>query len=221
MSLAGTMRMISLAILVTAVLSAPAAGQQRVRHGRLFPPEDLGLLEGPDRDAWQKPDQIMDVLGIADGAVVADLGAGSGWFTVRLARRVGPNGIVYAEDIQREMIEATERRVDREGLRNVRTILGAPADPKLPEGRVDVVLIVDTYHEMEDPVGLLRNVARALKPQGRVGFVDYRKEEGGPGPSLADRVHPDEIRRDIDAAGLRLIRSETFLPYQYFLIAGK
>lgn len=206
--------------LVTAGL-VPSAAQQRTRHGRLFPPEDLGLLEGPDREAWQKPDQILDALGIADGAVVADLGAGSGWFTVRLARRVGPNGIVYAEDIQREMIEATERRVEREGLRNVQTILGTQNDPRLPEGRLDAVLIVDTYHEMENPVALLRNLARALKPQGRVGLVDYRQEDGGPGPALAERVDPEAIARDVTAAGLRLISRETFLPYQYFLIAGK
>src|SRR5688500_4715073 len=93
---------------------APAAGQ----HGRLFKPKDLGLLEGPDRDAWQRPDQIMDELGIAEGSVVADLGAGGGWFTIRLARRVGPNGVVYAEDIQHEMIEAMKRRVERLGLRD-------------------------------------------------------------------------------------------------------
>ena len=107
------------------------------------------------------------------------------------------------------------------GFGTSRTILGTPTIRSFRTGAVDAVLIVDTYHEMEDPVGLLRNVARALKPQGRVGFVDYRKEEGGPGPSLTERVHSDEIRRDIDAAGLRVIRSETFLPYQYFLIAGK
>ena len=89
--------------------AAVATGEQRRQHGRLFPPEDLGLLEGPDRDAWQRPDQIMDALRIAEGSVVADLGAGGGWFTIRLARRVGPNGMVYAEDIQRQMIEAIER----------------------------------------------------------------------------------------------------------------
>ena len=118
--------------------------------------ENLGLLEAPDRDAWQKPDQIMDALQIADGAVVADLGAGGGWFTIRLARRVGPNGVVYAEDIQRLMIEAIERRVQREGLRNVRTMLGTEDNPKLPAADLDAVLIVEIFHEMDDPVVLLR-----------------------------------------------------------------
>ncbi len=87
---------------------AAVAGQQRQQHGKLFPPEEPGQLEGPDRDVWQRPDQIMDALNIAEGSVVADLGAGSGWFTIRLARRVGPNGRVYAEDIQPQMIEVDQ-----------------------------------------------------------------------------------------------------------------
>src|SRR5687767_3538581 len=116
-------------LLVIALASGTAAQRQ---HGRLFPPQDLGLLEGPDRDAWQRPDEIMDHLRIAEGSVVADLGAGGGWFTVRLARRVGPNGKVYAEDIQPEMIGSIRRRVDREGLKNVEPVLGSPRDPQLP-----------------------------------------------------------------------------------------
>jgi len=192
--------------------------QGGVRHGRLFPPQDLGLLEGPDRDLWQMPGPIMDALGIADGSVVADLGAGGGWFTIRLARRVGPNGKVYAEDIQRLMLEATRRRIAREGLRNVETVLGTESDPKLPAGKIDAVLVVDTYHEINDPVPLLRNLAKSLKPQGRVGVVGFRKDGLGPGPPLEERVDPDLVVRDAEAAGLKLARRETFLPYQFFLI---
>jgi len=204
------------------VLAAAAAlGAAQARHGRLFPPEDLGLLEGPDRDAWQRPDQIMDAIGIADGAKVADLGAGGGWFTIRLARRVGPNGVVYAEDIQPQMIEAITRRVQREGLRNVQTILGAADDPRLPEGRVDAVLIVNVYNEMEDPVALLRNVARALAPKGRLGVIDFTRDGWGPGPPMEERVDPDRIVGDAEQAGLRLVKRETFLRYQYLLIFSR
>jgi ubiquinone/menaquinone biosynthesis C-methylase UbiE len=199
----------------------PFQAQERPSHGRLFPPQDLGMLEGPDRDAWQKPDRIMDALGIADGSVVADLGAGGGWFTIRLARRVGPNGMVYAEDIQRQMIEAIERRVQREGLRNVRTILGTADDPRLPEGRLDAVLIVDAYHEMEARVTILRNIAAALRPKGRLGIVDHRKDGGGPGPPLERRIEPEAVIEDAREAGLRPISHETFLPYQYLLIFGR
>jgi len=200
--------------------SAPAQPQQSP-HGKLFAPVDLGLLEAPDRDAWQKPEQVMMALGIADGSVVGDLGAAGGWFTIRLARFVGPNGLVYAEDVQRQMIEAIDRRVKREGLPNVRTVLGDTKDPHLPANRLDAILIVETYHEMEDPVTLLRNAARALKPQGRIGIIDYKKEGLGPGPSLEDRVDPETIVRDAKAAGLRLIARENFLPFQFFLIFGK
>jgi SAM-dependent methyltransferase len=208
-------------MLAALLLAGAIHAQERRPHERLFPPQDLGVLEGPDRDAWQEPDQIMDALGIADGARVADLGAGGGWFTIRLARRVGPNGIVYAEDIQRQMIEAIERRVQREGLRNVKTILGTPEDPKLPTGQVDAVLIVDAYHEMDDPVALLRNVARALAPRGRIGIVDHTKAGGGPGPPMEQRVDPGRIVADAAAAGLELIRREDFLRYQYLLIFGR
>src|SRR3954464_14007304 len=105
-------RFLAGAFVVLALAAAPLAGQ----HARLFPPENLGMLEGPDRDAYQRPDQIMDALQIGEGSKVADLGAGGGWFTVRLSRRVGPNGRVYAEDIQPQMIEAIKRRTAREGL---------------------------------------------------------------------------------------------------------
>ena len=195
--------------------------QTRPLHGKLFAPVDLGLLEGPDRDLWQLPDEIMDTLGIAEGSVVADIGAGGGWFTIRLARRVGANGIVYAEDIQPQMLEATMRRVAREGLGNVRRVMGTSADPRLPAGAIDAALIVDTYHEFDNPDALLRNIAKSLKPNGRVGVVDFKRDGLGPGPALEDRVDPEQVVRDAEAAGLRLVRRETFLPYQFLLVFSR
>ena len=211
----------SLLALVLLLVAPPASAQSKSAHGKLFPPGDLGLLESPDRDLWQLPGQIMDALGVAEGSVVADIGAGAGWFTIRLARRVGPNGIVYAEDIQPQMLEATGRRVAREGLRNVRTVLGSSEDPRLPAGALDAVLIVDTYHELENPDALLRNIAKSLKPQGRVGVVDYKRDGLGPGPALEDRVDAELIVRDAEGAGLKLLRRETFLPYQFMLVFGR
>src|SRR3954451_9324468 len=201
---------VGLALLVAA--ATPAA-----QHTRLFRPEDLGELEGPDRDQWQSPDKIMDALGVGEGVVVADLGAGSGWFTIRLAGRVGPNGMVYAEDIQRQMIDSITRRVERLGLKNVKTVLGIASDPRLP-APVDAVLIVDSYHEMEQPVALLRNVARSLKPNGRIGIVNFTKDGGGPGPAMEDRVEPDRVIADAKAAGLSLHSPKTTLKYQYLLV---
>jgi ubiquinone/menaquinone biosynthesis C-methylase UbiE len=187
---------------------------------RLFSPQDLQLLEEPDRDQWQRPEQIMDALGIADGSIVADIGAAGGWFTVRLARRVGPNGRVFAEDIQRPMIEAIGRRVQRENLTNVTPVLGTTTDPRLPPG-LDAALIVDTYSEMEDPVALLRNLARSLKPSGRIGIVDFTSGAGGPGPTPEQRIHPDAIIRVARDAGLQLIVSEELPPFQFLLVFGK
>lgn len=213
----------SLLRLVVALLVVGATGlaQQPPSIGRLFPPSDLGLLEAPDRDLWQPPDRIMDAMGIADASVVADIGAGSGWFTIRLARRVGPRGLVYAEDVQSEMFNAISRRVQREGLTNVRPVLGRGSDPRLPAGAIDAVLIVDAYHEVQDGVTMLANLARALKPQGRIGVVDFRLDGTGPGPAPDERVSPDVVVKDAEKAGLRLIRQEAFLQYQYFLILGK
>ena len=204
--------------LMLAGSQAPADAQARQQHTRLFPPENLGLLEPPDRDAWQHPDRIMDELQIAEGSVVADLGAGSGWFTTRLAARVGPNGTVYAEDIQPLMFNAIQLRVQREGLKNVKPVLGTPSDPRLPSAALDAVLIVDTYHEMEDPVVLLRQISGSLKPAGLVGIVNYTKRGFGPGPPMDERVDPEQVIRDAQAAGLKLKSQPEVLPFQYLLI---
>jgi ubiquinone/menaquinone biosynthesis C-methylase UbiE len=204
---------------VLAVAWSGGAAQERPR--RLFPPEELGVLEGPDRDAWQKPDLVMDTLGIGERSVVADVGAGGGWFTVRLARRVGPNGVVYAQDVQAPMLDSIRRRIDREGFQNVRYIRGDRLDPKLPAGALDAVLMVDTYHEFENPVALLRGVGLAIKPAGRVGIVNFRSDGGGPGPPFSERVKEERVIEQAADAGLRLLGRETFLEFQYFLIFGR
>lgn len=215
-------------VMVGVAMAGPVAPSvaQDLPHARLFPPKDLGLLEGPDRGLWQKPDEIMDALNIADGSTVADVGAGAGWFTVRLARRVGPNGRVYAEDIQQPMLEAIGYRVRREGLTNVDPVLGlgTPEVPTLPAG-LDAVLVVDVYAEVvyaevEDPVSWLTDVAAALKPLGRLGIVDWTKEGGGPGPAMERRIEAADVIRDAEAAGLTLLSHETFLTYQFLLVFG-
>jgi predicted methyltransferase len=215
------LRRLALVTVLLGALTTVGAQQQGSSHGRLFPPSDLGLLDAPDRDLWQRPDQVMDALGIADGSIVGDIGAGSGWFTIRLARRVGPQGIVYAEDVQQEMINAIIRRVSREGFTNVKPVFGLNHDPRLPPGSLDAVLMVDAYHEVQDRVTFLSNLAKSLKPQGRLGIVDFRLDGTGPGPAPEERVSPDVVVADAKRAGLRLIRQEPFLEYQYFLIFGR
>ena len=201
-----------------ALLVTPIRAQQRDPHARLFPPNHLGLLEGRDRDEWQQPERVMDQLKISDGAHVADIGAGGGWFTIRLSYRVGPNGLVFAEDIQPEMIDAIQRRVARDGLKNVRTCLGTESDPRLPTG-LDAALMVDTYPQIRNPVQVLRHIRDSLKPGGRLGIVDFKLDgAGGPGPELAERISPEVVKSQAATAGLQLVGHETFLKYQYLLI---
>jgi predicted methyltransferase len=204
---------------------APAA-QQAKPNTRLFGTQDLGLLEAPDREQWQKPDQIMDALGVAEGSKVAELGAAGGWFTLQLAERVGPNGRVYAEDIQRAMLDGISRRMSSENLTNVTTVLGTASDPHLPPG-LDAALISDAFQEMDVPedrtavVTLLRNIARSLKPQGRLGIVDWTPGNGGPGPAANHRVDPKRVIEVARAAGLQLIKREDFPPFVFLLVFGR
>jgi ubiquinone/menaquinone biosynthesis C-methylase UbiE len=208
-----------LIVVIAALL--PVRAQQARPAPPQFPPEALGLLEGPDREDWQQPDQVMDHLGIFEGAHVADIGAGGGWFTIRLAHRVSRTGIVYAEDIQRPMIEAIDRRVKRESLTNVKTVLGTPTDPHLPAG-LDAVLMVGVYNYISDPVGLLKQIAHALGPKGQLGIVDFKPDgSGGPGPALEERPNPDVVKAQAASAGLVLRSHETFLRYQYMLVFAK
>jgi ubiquinone/menaquinone biosynthesis C-methylase UbiE len=197
----------------------PAPPAQKPRKG-LFPPLNLGVLEGADREQWNKPEQIMDALKIADGSKVAEIGAGGGWFIIRLAHRVNQRGIVYAEDVQPEMIEAIRRRVQRENLTNVRTVLGTTEDSRLPHD-LDAILINGAYHEMESPVAVLKDAATSLRPQGRIGIVDYSPGAGGPGPEPEQRVDPETVIKGATAAGLKVISRENIPPFMFMVVLGK
>lgn len=160
----------------------------------------------------------MDVLSIAPGKTVADIGAGSGWFTVRAAKRVGDNGKVYAEDINPSAIQYIDERIQNEHLDNVATVVGKPDDPKLPPDSVDAVLLLKAYHEVADPVALLRNLKPALKPAARIGIID----RDGNGEDHG--VHKQVVLREAREAGYRLLEEHDDLvkddKVDYFLVLG-
>jgi predicted methyltransferase len=176
---------------------------------------DLSIFESPGREQRLQIDRVMDMLGMVAGKGVADIGAGSGWFTVRAARRVGPSGTVYAVDINPEAIHYIDRRARKESLANVKTILSKAGDPLLPAAAVDSVLLLKTYHEVEDPIKLLENLRPALKPGARLGIID--REGNGTDHGVSRKVVVEEVAK----AGYRLQGTYDFVKadgVDYFLV---
>jgi ubiquinone/menaquinone biosynthesis C-methylase UbiE len=172
-------------------------------------------FDDPERDTWQKPDEVVKALELAEDAKVADIGSGTGYFAVRLARVV-PRGRVYGVDIEPDMARYLGERAKRERLDNLEAVLGGAEEPKLPEP-VDVALIVDTYHHFGDRAAYLRRVGEALRPGGRVVIIDFRKESPK-GPPTEHKLSPEQVRRELESVGFRLARTHDFLPDQYFLV---
>lgn len=179
---------------------------------------DLSIFETPGRDAKLHINDVMNILGIGPGRTVADIGAGSGWFTVRAARRVTSTGEVYAVDINPEAIKYINDRVRKEQLKNVKAILSKPDNPDLPPNRIDAVLFLKAYHEVSDPVVLLRNLRASLKPGARVGII----ERNGNGADHG--VEKQVVLREAGEAGYRLLQEQDDLvkgdKMDYFLVLG-
>jgi len=195
------------------------------RHGRHGNPADLALMLkrqlDPLRGAWQKPRRVVEALGLRRGHVVAEIGSGPGYFTLRLARAVGPSGHVYAVDPEPAMLDALRERLRRGGVRNVTPVLGLGDDPLLPPGACDLALIVNAYHHFDDGPALLRRLGRALRPRGRVVNIDWDARATPVGPPLERRVAPETFLREARDAGLTLIRARDILPHQYFFALGR
>ena len=177
---------------------APAAAEATQRPTSTPYSGDLGIFEYPDRDKKLQIGRVMDLLGIQPGRSVADIGAGSGWFTVRASQRVGPAGTVYAEDINPKAISAIGERVKKERIGNVRTVLGTAEDPKLPPKSVDAVLMLKVYHEIEHPVPVMRELRQALKPGAKVGIID--RNGNGSDHGLDRKV----VEQEMSEAGFRV-----------------
>ena len=212
-------------IALLAALLAPAWAQVHPVSGRVIAPVmgagGADWLERGERESEEHPDAALDALHLQPGMMVADVGAGTGYMSLRMARRVAPGGVVYAEDIQPEMLRRLRRNAADAHLANVETVLGTEDDPKLPSGRIDLILLVDVYHEFSHPQEMLRNMRQALKPDGRLVLVEYRKED----PSIPIRpehkMSVKEVKLELEAEGFHLAQVDERLPRQHILILKK
>jgi len=197
--------------------AAPVAAQSHQTHQHSFGGAEQWAQEfdDPKRDAWQKPHEVIQALALKPDAVIADIGSGTGYFSVRLAHMV-PKGRVYGVDIEPDMVRYLAERAKRDGLKNLIAVTGAPGDPLLPE-KVDLILMVDTFHHIEDRDRYFRTLHDSLKPGGRIAIIDFRMDSPA-GPPKSARSTPDGVKAELNRAGYRLVQEHAFLPNQYFLI---
>jgi len=178
-------------------------------------------LVRPEREAEEAPDAALEAIGITRGATVADVGAGAGYFAWRLAERVGPSGKVYANDIQPAMLELLRKNIEARHLTNVEPVLGVEDDPRLPAGRMDLVLLVDVYHEFSEPEKMLRKIRESLKPDGRLVLLEYRKEDPNIPIRPEHKMSVAEVRAEVEPEGFRFEKNLNTLPRQHILIFRK
>jgi predicted methyltransferase len=176
---------------------------------------DLSIFEKPGRDKRLQIQRVMDLLGIKAGSSVADIGAGSGWFSVRAAARVGASGVVYAEDINPDAVKYVEQRIHKEKVSNVKTVLGSPDDPKLPPVSIDAVLLLKVYHEVAHPLVLMENLKPSLRSGAKIGIIDRN------GSGTNHGLNSDVVKREMAGAGFQLLSSYDFTKadgQDYFLV---
>lgn len=178
-------------------------------------------LERPTRVQEEQPTRLLKALQIKPGDVVADIGAGSGYYTFRMARLVGPRGKVLAVDIQQEMLDLIRRRMKKTGFKNVEPVLGTESDPKLPEGKVDLILMVDVYHEFSQPYEMTEAMVKALKPGGRLVFVEFRLEDPLVPIKPVHKMTEKQVLKEMKPHTLRHAKTLEILPWQHVIIFEK
>ena len=180
-----------------------------------------GWLDRPERESEEEPDQALDAIGIHEGMVVADVGAGTGYMSLRMARRVGESGKVYANDLQPEMLQKLRAKSKAEKLSNVETVQGTESDPKLPPNTMDLVLLVDVYHEFSQPQAMLKGIRESLKPDGRLVLLEYRKEDPKIPIRPEHKMAVAEVKAEVEAEGYKLDQVIEKLPRQHIIIFRK
>ena len=211
----------ALVVLSVAVVAAQSAGVHPIsgrRYAGVMGFQGADWLERTEREIEEEPETALNAIGIAPGSTVADVGAGSGYFTVRMARRVGAQGRVYANDLQPEMLAMLASRLQKEGVPNVTLVQGTVDDPKLPAGSIDLILLVDVYHEFSQPQIMLRRMREALKPGGRLVLLEYRKEDPSVPIRPEHKMSVAEAKLEVEAEGYTLSRVDSALPRQHILI---
>lgn len=209
------------ALLLSLVWAGFAEDVHPITHRRIAQVMGAGgadWLVRPEREAEEHPDQALDALRIPSGAAVADVGAGVGYFTWRLAERVGPSGIVYGEDIQQAMLDRLVRNMADHKLTNVRPVLGAIDDPKLPRDSLDLVLLVDVYHEFSEPEKMLDRIRESLRPGGRLVLLEYRAEDPKVPIRPEHKMTVAQVRAEVQPEGYRFERSIEVLPEQHIIV---
>jgi ubiquinone/menaquinone biosynthesis C-methylase UbiE len=198
-------------------LAGPAAAQSPQTHQHSFSGAEkwAHVFDDPKRDDWQKPHEVIQALALKPDAVIADIGAGTGYFAMRFANMV-PQGRVYGVDIEPDMVRYLAERAKREKRANVVAIAGVPEDPRLPE-KADLILLVDVFHHIGDRERYFRKLRASLKPGGRIAIIDFRLDSPE-GPPPAARIAPERVVSELKAAGYTLSREHGFLPNQYFLV---
>jgi ubiquinone/menaquinone biosynthesis C-methylase UbiE len=215
------------ATVVLAVAALAASQASPGRHpisGREYA-RPMGVAGAPwldraEREAEEQPTRALQIMQIARGMTVADIGAGSGYFTERLARLVGPSGRVFATDIQQGMMDLLKRRLSNQRIENVTLILSEPSNPQLPAGTIDLALMVDVYHELDDPQTVLGHIRKALKPEGRLVLVEYKGEDPTIPILPSHKMTVAQAKMEVEAEGFVLTTANSSLPRQHVLIFG-
>jgi ubiquinone/menaquinone biosynthesis C-methylase UbiE len=214
-----------ISLIALALLPATLSAQDDVKRDahemhRLHtdPKAYIGMLDDPKRDAYQKPHEVLAALNIKPGEVIADIGAGSGYFTFRLVHHVGAKGKVYAVDVSPDMIRHINRRIRELKANNIVSILAEPDDPLLPERSVNRFFICDVWYHVEDQAKYLSLMKRMLKPDGEIVMIDFHKKDLPVGPPLQMKIAREDLIKQMESNGFRLTKEHTFLPYQYFLV---
>jgi ubiquinone/menaquinone biosynthesis C-methylase UbiE len=210
--------LILLTLAATGWAEEPGRHDATARHSFEDVEHWVKMFDDPERDAWQKPAEVVAALILRPGMMVADVGAGTGYFSRHLAAAVGDTGTVLAIDVEPNLVVHLRARAEREQTANVVPILGSADNPRIPAGRADLVLIVDTFHHLDDRPNYLRRLRAALARGGRVAVIDFKKEESPVGPPLDHRLAREQVLEEFDLAGYRLVDEPQVLPYQYFLV---